>query len=315
MKNQLNNILRVTSVLILGVLLGGCFSERKETPTKGIASVAVAESIEPVIRLEMEMFTDLYKDARVQLHPLPARSAVVEFFNVDSIKALITSRPLNAEERDVVRRTGLALEEYKVALDAVAVITHPLNAVDSMRTTQLDSVFRGLISTWERLDRMAPAAPILVCLPDQNSGEFEILGTRILKGKTFAPAARIAATSPDMIDFVAKERRAIGAVSIAWLRNNLDRVKVVAMSDPLAPDSLKQEGQAFTPIQGYMYKGLYPLTTDLMIYSKADKYGVAAGFISFISSAPGQKIFLNNGLVPATMPVRIVQLSNKELTQ
>jgi phosphate transport system substrate-binding protein len=38
---------------------------------------------------------------------------------------------------------------------------------------------------------------------------------------------------------------------------------------------------------------------------------VAAGFLAFVASAPGQKILLNAGLVPATMPVRLVQITQE----
>jgi phosphate transport system substrate-binding protein len=313
MKNRRNKTL--LAIVLFAFLFAGCLGERKETPTKGRASIVVSESIEPIITMEVEMFSDLYKDARVDMRSLPARSAVVEFFNVDSIKALITSRPLNNEEKDAARRTGLSIEEYRLALDAVAVIVHKDNALAYLRTTQLDSIVTGRATTWSSVDPLLSAAPIMVCLPDQNSGEFEIVGTKILNGRKYAAAAHIAATSAEVADYVAREKRAIGFLSISWLKGNLDRVKVVELEDTGAPDSLGIKGQHFAPIQGYMYKGFYPLTTDVIVYSKADKYGVASGFISFVSSAPGQKIFLNNGLVPATMPVRIVQLSNKDISQ
>ena len=35
---------------------------------------------------------------------------------------------------------------------------------------------------------------------------------------------------------------------------------------------------------------------------------LAAGFAAFVASAPGQKLIVNAGIVPATMPVRGVQL-------
>ena len=60
-----------------------------------------------------------------------------------------------------------------------------------------------------------------------------------------------------------------------------------------------------------IYQQYYPLTRDIYIYTRADNYGVAAGFSAFITSAPGQKIVMSSGLVPATMPVRLVQTTSK----
>ena len=130
----------------IGILLiAGCTGDRKESPTRGWAHVVTSESIEPIVTREIEMFVDLYKDAHVTNRALPARSAVVEFFNVDSIKALITSRPLNEEEIAIANRTGLKYEEYRIALDAVAVIVHRSNGLSFLRTTLLDSIFTGLL--------------------------------------------------------------------------------------------------------------------------------------------------------------------------
>jgi hypothetical protein len=49
------------------------------------------------------------------------------------------------------------------------------------------------------------------------------------------------------------------------------------------------------------------------MYSRDVNPDVSVGFISFVSSAPGQKIVLNNGLVPVTMPVRLVQLTSEQV--
>jgi hypothetical protein len=49
------------------------------------------------------------------------------------------------------------------------------------------------------------------------------------------------------------------------------------------------------------------------IFSREIERDVSLGFISFVCSAPGQKIIQEGGLVPAKMPVRIVQLTSNQV--
>lgn len=118
-----------------------------------------------------------------------------------------------------------------------------------------------------------------------------------------------------MIEYVTSHPNSIGMVSVGWMGEYKDKAKIMELCDPDAPDSLEIRGQFFSPHQAHIYRGYYPLTSDVYIYSRADMYNVAAGFITFITSVPGQKIVLSNGLVPATMPVRLVEITNKSLQQ
>ena len=61
--------------------------------------------------------------------------------------------------------------------------------------------------------------------------------------------------------------------------------------------------------QAYVHLGKYPLNYPVYICLNDSKSALGAGFSAFIASAPGQKIILDWGLVPVTMPVRLVQLN------
>lgn len=318
LKNRFDDYVRRSRVLAAisaFILLCGCTPDRKETPTKGRITVLVSESFAPVLKQEQQEFMDLYKDAIVDVKVTTAREAVVQFFNVDSIRTIVVSRPLNAEERQVAKRYHLDFTEYKVAVDGIAIIEHKDNPVGQLRTTQLDSVFRGSVRNWSELGWRTTTASIGICLPDQNAGEFEVVATKILHGQKFATPANVVDSSPKMIQYVMEHANSIGIVSVGWLGSYKNKVKILELGDPEAPDSLGIRGQFFSPHQAHMYRGYYPLTSDVYIYSRSDMYSVASGFITFVTSAPGQKIILNNGLVPATMPVRLVEITNKSLQQ
>src|SRR5271157_4503966 len=87
--------------------LAACSPERKETPTKGKMVALVSESVAPVLKQEQAEFEDLYREAKIELKVASTRDAIVQFFNADSIKTIVSSRPLNAEEQAAVKRYHL----------------------------------------------------------------------------------------------------------------------------------------------------------------------------------------------------------------
>ena len=79
------------------------------------------------------------------------------------------------------------------------------------------------------------------------------------------------------------------------------------------PDTLARPGQYYTPAQAYVFMEYYRYVAPVYIYSREIDRNVSLGFISFVCSAPGQKIIQEGGLVPARMPVRIVQLTSNQV--
>lgn len=286
----------------------GCLPERTETPTKGRTTVVSAEAVQPVIQQEKEKFEGIYRDAKVELLFSSSREAIARFFN-DSIKVIVTSRPMNEEERSVAQKYAIEIQEFRIAIDAIAFLVNADNPVSDLRTTQLDSIYSGKITNWSRLG--GKNAPIDIFLPDQNSGDFETVRMKVLRQKKFQAPANAAKSSKEMLELISGHPNALGAVGINWLSQKKDNVNILKLSDPAAPDSLGIKGKYFAPLQAHIYRHYYPVTRDIFVYSRADMYGVGSGFISFITSAPGQQLIVYNGLVPATMPIRLVELSNK----
>ncbi len=301
---------RLFLIVLLCLCLAGCMEDRKETPTKGRVTIVAAEAVAPMMMAEKAKFEELYPDAHVELLAATTREAVARFFN-DSIKVIVTSRPMNAEELAVAKKAGIELQEYKIAVDGIAIIVNPSNPVSQLRTTQLDSIFSGRITGWKEVAGPRFSGTIELCLPSRNSGTYETVSRKILKGKDFARPVAVTDSTPAMIRFISQHEDAIGMTGLNYLPDSQKSVSVVELADPGAPDSLGTRGKFFKPYQAYVYQQYYPLTRDIYMYSRTDAYSVGNGFVAFVTSAPGQKIVLNSGLVPATMPVRLVELTNK----
>lgn len=310
---------RYATALLAAAVLAGCQGARDEASTvRGSAAVQVDESLEPVLRLAVDDFQRSYPDAKIAFSTAHAREAVVNFLN-DSVRVIVLGRELNKEERAFIdaragKKDAIDAAEWRVALDAVAVIVHKENPATRLRTGELDSIFSGYTRVWPSADRKrVPVEPVV---PDVNSSVNEVFRNRVMAGRPFASSVTVLPESRRVIDEVAGVRGAIGIVGLSSLRGRDHEVSVVSVSDPSArPDTLLVPGQYFSPAQAHVFHGYYPITRPVMIYRREFRTDVGYGLISYITSPPGQKIFLNNGLVPQTQPVRIVELTSEQVKQ
>ena len=132
------------------------------------------------------------------------------------------------------------------------------------------------------------------------------------------PANSFASKSnPALIDYVAQHENAIGVIGVNWISdgddstavNFMKKIKVAAIKDN-RPGKVTQD--YLQPFQAYLAEQKehpeyqYTLRRYWYVISREARAGLGTGFASFVAGDKGQRIFLKSGLVPATMPVRIV---------
>jgi phosphate transport system substrate-binding protein len=133
-------------------------------------------------------------------------------------------------------------------------------------------------------------------------------------GRRFTLSATPMRTTPDVMTHVRDHRNALGIVGMAWLRGFENRLNIPDVGGPAwRPDTTQPAGQYFAPAQAYVFQGYYPVTTPVWIYTREASRDLGLGFISFATSASGQKVVTKEGLVPVTMPVRLVQLTSEQV--
>jgi phosphate transport system substrate-binding protein len=269
----------------------------------------VDESVVIVFKAIAESFQRSYTEAHIRIDPVEARAAIADFIN-DSVRVIATAREFNDEELGVLKKyPDIEWKGYKCALDAVAVIGHKNNPRKQLRLSELDSIFSGELTRWGGKGKL-----IDVAIGDINSSTNEVFKNKILKGKPFTPTAEKFPTSDSLIHYVQRNPNAIGIVGVNWLQGREDSLTVFSLGQPGSrPDSTEPFGRYYPPLQAHIYRQYYPLTRPVYVYSREHGYSLAAGFITYITSRFGQQLFLNQGLVPATMPVRLVETTSKQV--
>jgi len=120
-------------------------------------------------------------------------------------------------------------------------------------------------------------------------------------------------SNAEVINFVSRNPDAIGVVSVNWISDKDDslsmsfikKVNVVAVSQQFVND-----GSYYRPYQGSIYDKSYPFVREIYLISRETFAGLGSGFINWACAEQGQRIVLKSGLVPATMPIRLVQIKH-----
>jgi phosphate transport system substrate-binding protein len=123
----------------------------------------------------------------------------------------------------------------------------------------------------------------------------------------------LAPTQKDVLEYVTSHPRAIGVVSAATFNTVAKPGGIPDSASALKPLRLPRQDSTTTNEfvmlhQANIYRGYYPFHYKIYILSTAQRSGLANGFSAFVASHMGQKIIQDSGLVPATMPIRLVQL-------
>jgi phosphate transport system substrate-binding protein len=192
----------------------GCGKEPGSTRlTEGKLVIECDESVFPTFEKMAAEFGEQYPDAHITFRPAEARAAIADFFN-DSVKVIVSGRPFNKEERDMLSAAKIEFQEWHVAQSAVAVISHLESGVTRLRMSEADSLFGGVTTT---VAGRKKGRPIELVVGDINASTNEAFRTEVMKGRKYTVTATPMKTSADIVRYVTQTPNTIGIVGIAWL--------------------------------------------------------------------------------------------------
>lgn len=296
-------------VVFLSVVLCSCSNEKRETLTSGSLTMLTSEDVFPVIDIQVSDFQRMYDQVKIKNSSVSSREAIVQLLN-DSVKLIVCAREFNQEERSVIAKNELEVDSIKVAYDGIAVVVNQKNSLLRLTTAELQQILSGAVNRWTNVKGSNLTSAVVIAVGEKNSGVHEYLRTRLMNGGEITGDVVPCAVSSDVFKVVNEHPNTIGFVSLAWLSKMPEQLRVLEIGDPaFRRDSSVTELEFFTPHQAHIYRKYYPLSRTIYLYALNVGKGPGLGFMSFAASSDGQKIIVSNGLVPATMPVRLVQLN------
>lgn len=292
-----------------------------DTPTQGSIHIAADEAFAPIVAAEINAFQGLYPKARIVPHYVTEKEAF-RLLMADSVRLVITSRDFSEAEKAWFREKKIKPTSLKIASDAIGVVLHPDNPDSLLRFSQLKNLLTSGTFTWKSLSgKGADVQPGIVLDKEGSANEISLLkNTGLALASIPHPIIR-AGGDREVINYVNAHPEAIGFMGVNWISDPDDpmqmRFKSGVRVAGIMPDSVEKllikepdlhNEDYFQPLQAYLAQGFYPLTRPVMVCSREARAGLGTGFIAWLSSDKGQRVVLKAGLLPATMPIRVVKI-------
>ncbi len=307
-----NKLINVLLVVVVIAMFSSCGSSTKidETPTRGNIRISVDESYTLVMTSQVSTFEQLYTYAVIRAAYKNEVDCMKDLLN-DSVRIIVINRNLTPDEDKNLRSQKIIPKVTKIAYDAIAFIINKENADSTYLYEQIADIFSGKITKWNQINKDSKLGDIEMVFDNNKSGNPRYFKEKFKMNREFPKTCYAVNSNDEVINYVEKNKGAIGIVSVNWISDTQDtvshrflsKIKIAGVSD-----EGNTSGPFMKPYQGYIADGSYPFIRDVYAINREYFSGLGSGFASFIAGEKGQRIFLKSGLVPATMPVRLVEV-------
>ena len=260
-------------------LLAGCGAGGGETTPQnaslaGTVATDGSTSMEKVIGALGEAFENDHEGVTFTYNPTGSGSGITAVAE-GRCDIGLASRALKDEEK------AKGLKETTLALDGIAVIVHPDNAVKDLDLETVAKIYTGEITNWKELG--GSDSEIVLIGREAGSGTRD--GFESITGTAEKCLYRQELTSTgDVITSVAGNPAAIGYASLASVK---DTVRALSVN-------------GVTPTEYTVKDGSYPVQRPFVLVTKEDKAlsAAAQAFFDYATSPEAGEIISHAGAVP-----------------
>ncbi|NLC83687.1 MAG: phosphate ABC transporter substrate-binding protein [Ruminococcaceae bacterium] len=260
-------------ILVFAVTACGTGSTTaSDTPTgttaaklSGTLEVAGSTSVAPLAQDIADAFMDKNPDVTINIQALGSSAGIKA--PVDKSAPIgMSSRNLKDEEK------AWGLDEHVIAIDGIAVVSHPDNAVKGLTKEQLKKIYVGEIKNWK--DVGGEDTEIIVISREEGSGTRGAFEELVGFEGELRVDALIGDGNGNVKSNLQTNKNAIAYLSLGYID---DKTKVL-------------EIDGFAGTVENIVSGKYPISRPLMMVTLGDLDPVAKAYLDFCMSDEGQKI-------------------------
>jgi phosphate transport system substrate-binding protein len=283
--------------------------EKRDTPTSGEIKIVTDESFAPLIKDEVNTFSMVYKEAKINVILLPEIDAVNTFFSDPEMRLMIIPRLLSENEKKYFTQIGLPSHEIKVAIDAIVFIVNKQNPDSNLLFSQVEDIISGESLSWKQINSKSGLGEIVLVFDNQKSSTVRYLKDQVLKNRTLTKNAFAVDSSMAVVDYVNKNANAIGVIASGWIGNVEDSLTRIHSGVKIVGVSARDSSDRFyLPTKRFIYSLKYPFLRELYVISQEKYAGLGTGFANYLASDEGQRVVQRSGLLPVDNAVRIIEL-------
>lgn len=285
------------------LLLAGCRfdppdPERDDKPTQGRVLILADMDCRAAVERELEIFHAFYRKAEITVRYLDEASLLKAMIN-DSVRCVITAVEPGPEQDAYYRERNITVPVVPLYHSAIALVVNPASRLAQLDMAQVAQLLGGAGD-----DRSLDTLQAL--FPGAGSGLARLLkdslGITTLRAGALEDAAAV-------VEQVARSTRTVGFLPFEAI-SDLDDPQVRAARERirLLPVAATAGAGPVVPNQSTVADGSYPLLRTVHALVTEGKSGLGTGFVSFVANHKGQKIILKLGIVPVTIPERVIDI-------
>jgi phosphate transport system substrate-binding protein len=201
------------------------------------------------------------------------------------------SRAMKSEEISAAQANGIEPIEFVVAGDAIAVVVHPSNPVESLTLEQISDMYTGKITNWSEVG--GEDRPIVLLSRESNSGTYVYFLENVVRmgdkesELLFSPDTLLMPSSEGISTEVRQNPNAIGYDGLGYVTPDQ---KMLAVG--------RDAGGPFVmPSVDTVNDGTYPVSRSLFMYTAGQPAGAVKAYLDWVLQE-GQGLVSELGFVP-----------------
>ncbi len=287
-------IWKISSTIIFALIFTaiiGCSPDRHAT--EGSASLPCAPSVYSIIANGADDFENNYPKARINVSKHSCRDAIDSLLN-GKTEQIVLDRPLTHPESLAFQQKQKNPLIFRLARTPMSLIVNSTNSVQDLDSIQIAAILTGRFTTWNQVG-VAKDRPIVMYMPGPGEGVWELI--QVL----FQTPSRIVAhvvEADSIAYFVGRDPDGFGAMA-------------GVVPDWVKPLGIVFEGKTQHPTLRAVHEGRYPWVLPVAYITIKENIDVATSFLNYMSANAGQRLLANNGVLPAMVPLKIVDTKPK----
>jgi len=239
----------------------------------GCSANSLTTSTTPHLALRLAYADDSSALVRLLSQRYAAQYSTIQFTLESSTHAALMAR-LRANQIDYFITPHLELQPdlwaAPLAQDALVLVVHPNNPLDSLTLDEARRLVQGYIPQWASLGGASEAVRLL-SLEDSSAAHLAI-EARLLGQRRISPSAQLVPSLDTLRQIIRQDEAAAAYLLYSQLSPGLK---------PLALDGV-------LPNQGSIRNGSYPLALTVYIVGRTEPDGELRQFLGWVQSATGQ---------------------------
>lgn len=276
-------------VLLLGLSLSAC---RFAPDNVELISIKGSDTEVNLVLSLAETYMSNHEDVSISVNGGGSGAGIAALIN-NKTDLANSSRAMKQEELELARAQNVEPVSTVFAIDALALIVHESNPLDSLHLSDLSQIYSGAKENWS--DFGGAQEVISLYGRQSNSGTFVYFRDAVVKAEYSTNVKQMNGTA-QIVEAVKNDKAGLGYVGLGYVVDKEDNIakglKVLTIS-PAAGTS------AVDPtILSNVTSGKYVITRPLYQYTNGKPKGMLLEFLKYEWSELGQKMVQENGYYP-----------------